>query len=41
LASEIKAIESFMETTEVLVKKQMLEKVRKQLADISALVDLW
>lgn len=41
LQAEIKAIEHFMETTGLPVKKQMLEKVRKQLADVSALVDLW
>jgi hypothetical protein len=41
LEAEIEAIERFMETTGLPVKKQMLEKVRKQLADISALVDLW
>jgi hypothetical protein len=41
LAAEIEAIETFIETTGLPVKKQMLEKVRKQLADVSALVDLW
>jgi hypothetical protein len=41
LEAEIEAMETCMETTGLPVKKQMLEKVRKQLADISALVDLW
>lgn len=41
LAAEIEAIETFMETTGLPVKKQMLEKVRKQFGDVSALVDLW
>lgn len=41
LEAEITALESFMETTELPVKKQMLEKVRKQLPDVSALMDLW
>lgn len=41
LAAETRAIETFIETTGLPVKKQMLEKVRKQLADVSALVDLW
>ena len=41
LEAEMEAIEHFMETTGLPVKKQMLEKVRKQLADVSALVDLW
>nr|UZC79440.1 KrmL [uncultured bacterium] len=41
LEAEIEAIETFMETTGLPMKKQMLEKVRKQLADVSALVDLW
>ncbi len=41
LQAEIKAIEQFMETTGLPVKKQVLEKVRKQLGDLSALVDLW
>ena len=41
LEAEIEAIEHFMETTGLPAKRQMLEKVRKQLADVSALVDLW
>ena len=41
LQAETKAIEQFMETTGLPVKKQMLKKVRKQLGDLSALVDLW
>jgi hypothetical protein len=41
LTAEIDALEHFMETTGLPVKKQMLEKVRKQLGDLSALVDLW
>jgi hypothetical protein len=41
LQAEIEAIDTFMETTGLPVKKQMLEKVRKHLADVSALVDLW
>ncbi len=41
LRDEIDAIESFMETTGLPVKKKALDKVRKQLADLAALVDLW
>jgi hypothetical protein len=41
LEAEIEAMETFMGTTGLPVKKQLLEKVRKQLADVSALVDLW
>ncbi len=41
LQTEIESIETFMETTGLPVKKQRLEKVRKQLGDLSALVDLW
>jgi hypothetical protein len=41
LEAEIEAIETFMETTGLPVKKQVLDKVRKQFADLSALVDLW
>jgi hypothetical protein len=41
LEAEIEAVEALMETTGLPVKKKTLEKVRKQLADVSALVDLW
>ncbi len=41
LRDEIEAIEAFMETTGVPVKKKAIDKVRKQLADLAALVDLW
>jgi hypothetical protein len=38
---EIEAIETFIETTGLPGKKKVLVKVRKQLGDLSALVDLW
>jgi transcriptional regulator with XRE-family HTH domain len=41
LRDEIDAIEAFMETTGLAVKKTALDKVRKQLADLAALIDLW
>jgi hypothetical protein len=41
LATQIKAFEKLMETTRLPQKKQVLEKVRKQLGDVSAVVDLW
>jgi hypothetical protein len=41
LETEIEAVEAFIETTGLPVKHKTLEKVRKQLGDVSALVDLW
>lgn len=41
LQGEIEAIETLMERHGLPLKKKSLEKVRKQLADLSALVDLW
>ncbi|WP_089937823.1 DUF6399 domain-containing protein [Candidatus Entotheonella palauensis] len=41
LEAQIEAFENFVETTGLPEKKKVLEKVRKQLGDISALVDLW
>ena len=41
LETQIKAFEDFIETTGLPQKKQVLEKVRKQLGEVSALVDLW
>jgi hypothetical protein len=41
LHAEVAALEMGLETQGVPVKKTALEKVRKQLAGVSALVDLW
>jgi len=41
LRAEIEAIETLLETNGLPMKKDTLDKVRKQLAGISALVDLW
>jgi hypothetical protein len=41
LRAELKAIETLLETNRLPIKKDPLDKVRKQLAGISALVDLW
>jgi hypothetical protein len=41
LHAEIDALEALMETNGLPVKKKALDKVRRQLADLSALVDLW
>jgi hypothetical protein len=41
LEAQIEAFEGFIETTGLPGKKKVLEKVRKQLGDLSALVDLW
>jgi Family of unknown function (DUF6399)/IclR helix-turn-helix domain len=41
LRAELKAIETLLETNGLPMKKDTLDKVRKQLAGISALVDLW
>jgi len=41
LQAEIEAIEALMETHGLPVKKKALDKVRKQLAGVSALVDFW
>jgi hypothetical protein len=41
LRAELKAIESLLETNGLPRKTATLDKVRKQLASISALVDLW
>src|SRR5215475_2925709 len=41
LGAELEAIETLLETNGLPVKKDTLDKVRKQLAGISALVDLW
>ena len=41
LGAELKAIETLFETNGLPMKKDTLDKVRKQLAGISALVDLW
>jgi hypothetical protein len=41
LQAEVKALEALGETHGVPVKKTALAKVRKQLAGVSALVDLW
>jgi hypothetical protein len=39
--AELKAIETLLETNELARKQAPLDKVRKQLAGIAALVDLW
>ncbi len=41
LQTEIDALETLIETNGLPVKKKALDKVRRQLADLSALVDLW
>src|SRR5919198_232386 len=41
LGAELKAIETLLETNGLPMKKATLDKVRKQLAGISALVDVW
>jgi hypothetical protein len=41
LQAEIEAIEALIETHGLPVKKKALDKVRKQLAGVSALVDFW
>ena len=41
LRAELKAIETFLETNGLPVKKGTLDKVRKQLAGISSLIDFW
>ncbi len=41
LGAELKAIETLLETNGLPMKKDTLDKVHKQLAGISALVDLW
>ena len=39
--AEIDAIKALIETHGLPAKKKALDKVRKQLAGVSALVDLW
>jgi hypothetical protein len=41
LHAELQALETWLETNGLPVKKDILDKVRKQLAGVSALVDLW
>ena len=41
LHAETEAIEALIETSGLPVKKKALDKVRKQLAGVSALVDFW
>ena len=41
LQAEIAALETLIETHGLPVKKSALDKVRKQLAGVSALVDFW
>jgi len=41
LQAETRAIEGLVETNALPVKKKALDKVRKQLADVAALVDFW
>ena len=41
LQAELQAIETFLETHGLPVKKETLGKVQKQLGGISALIDFW
>ena len=41
LGAELKALETLLETNGLPMKKDTLDKVRKQLAGLSALVDVW
>ena len=41
LRAELQAIETLLETNGLPMKKDILDKVRKQLAGVSALVDFW
>jgi hypothetical protein len=41
LQAELQALETWLATNELPVKKTILDKVRKQLAGVSALVDFW
>jgi Family of unknown function (DUF6399)/IclR helix-turn-helix domain len=41
LHAEVQALETLLETNGLPVKKDILDKVRKQLAGIAALVDVW
>ena len=41
LHAELQALETLLETNGLPVKKGTLDKVRKQLAGVSALVDFW
>jgi hypothetical protein len=41
LGTELEAIETLLEANRLPIKKDILDKVRKQLAGISALVDFW
>ena len=41
LQAELKAIETFLESHELPVKKETLRKVQKQLGGLSALIDVW
>ena len=41
LRAELQAIETLLETNGLPMKQDILDKVRKQCAGISALVDFW
>jgi hypothetical protein len=41
LQAESEALETLLETNRLPVKKSILDKVRKQFAGVSALVDFW
>jgi hypothetical protein len=41
LRAELQALETLLETNGLPVKKSILDKVRKQLAGVSALIDFW
>ncbi len=41
LAAEVTALQALMETNGLPVKEQVLHKVRQQLADLAAVIDVW
>ncbi len=41
LAAEVAALQALLETNGLPVKKTVLDKVRKQLADLAAVIDVW
>ena len=41
LAAEVSAIQELLEANGLAVKKNVLDKVRKQLADLAAVIDIW
>jgi hypothetical protein len=41
LADEVAALQELLENHELAVKQKVLDKVRKQLADLAAVIDVW